>query len=278
MDATQALRDAENALRDFIGAVLERSLGPDWVQSCGVTTDRLERWAARREEEARRHRGAAAEERLIYYADFYDLRTILKKHWAGEFAAALGDWKTMDVYLAQLERMRDPNAHGRDLLPHQKQLILGITGEIRGRIVRYRSKRETVADCFPRFESARDSLGSMWTAGQSSRIALHTELVLHPGDSIDFIASARDPEDAQLEYSIGVTPPGTSSKWQEKPEFRVVMTQDQIRDFVMVTIRVRSARDYHASGSHDDEVSFIYTVLPASVPNQGIERTPSAID
>ena len=51
----------------------------------------------------------------MYYADFYDLRTILKK-WAGEFSNALGDWKTIEVWLTELEKLRDPDAHRRELL------------------------------------------------------------------------------------------------------------------------------------------------------------------
>ena len=68
------------------------------------------------------------EERLIYYADFYDLKTILKKNWDTSFADALGDWKTFDVWLTELEKLRDPDAHRRELLPHQKSLIIGISG------------------------------------------------------------------------------------------------------------------------------------------------------
>ena len=39
MDVNQALRDAENSLRDFIASVLSQSLGPDWVEKCGVSPE-----------------------------------------------------------------------------------------------------------------------------------------------------------------------------------------------------------------------------------------------
>src|SRR6266568_6015409 len=93
VDISQALRDAENALRDFIASELSRSLGQNWENSCGVTTERLVKWRERKEIEARRQEAGVVDERLIYYAEFYDLKTILKKHWANVFAAALGDWK-----------------------------------------------------------------------------------------------------------------------------------------------------------------------------------------
>lgn len=44
MDVTQALRNTENALRDFIAATLERMLGGEWIDKCGVTPDRIAKW------------------------------------------------------------------------------------------------------------------------------------------------------------------------------------------------------------------------------------------
>ena len=108
LDATGALRDTENALRDFISAVLSDRLGPDWINRCGVTPDRVQIWTERKATESGRFEATrAVEERLIYYADFYDLKTILRKNWSGPFAEALGEWKTMEVWFGELERMRD---------------------------------------------------------------------------------------------------------------------------------------------------------------------------
>ena len=123
MDVTQALKDTENSLRDFISAVLQRNLGDNWIVSCGVSEKRIETWNERKVVEQKRQESGAVEERLIYYADFYDLKTILKKHWSGEFASALGDWRRMEVWLTEMEKLRDPDAHRRELLPHQKYLL-----------------------------------------------------------------------------------------------------------------------------------------------------------
>src|SRR5580704_16062292 len=125
MDVTQELRDTENALRDFISSMLSEKLGADWVDNCGPSPDRIENWRKRKATEEKRQESGVVEERLLYYADFYDLETILKKHWT-HFSDVLGDWKTMDVFLKELGRLRDPDAHRRELLPHQKHLVLGI--------------------------------------------------------------------------------------------------------------------------------------------------------
>ena len=119
MDTTQALKDTENALRDFIADMLSKSFGQGWEEKCGVSADRVEKWRERKKVEATRQETGVVDERLLYYADFYDLKNILKKHWSAIFSPALGDLKTFDVWLSELEKLRDPDAHRRELLPHQ---------------------------------------------------------------------------------------------------------------------------------------------------------------
>ena len=261
VDVSQALRDAENALRDFIASELVAKLGSNWEPNSGVSLERIVKWKDRKAAEAKRQEAGVVDERLIYYADFYDLRTILKTHWSETFAVALCDWKTLEVYLTELERLRDPDAHRRELLPHQKQLIAGISGEIRTRIVRFRSRRETKDDVFPRIESARDSLGNIWVPGSSPIGDVRTEMTLRVGDQIDFVLTASDPEDAPLEYCIqlGLNPIGP---WQKSSEFPVRLADEHIGRNFKVDLHIRSNRSYHASGSFDAWVSFHYTVLP----------------
>lgn len=78
-DISQTLRDTDNALRDFISYVLQEKLGSGWESKVGVSPERLSKWAERKEVEGKRQDAGAVDERLIYYADFYDLQTILKK-------------------------------------------------------------------------------------------------------------------------------------------------------------------------------------------------------
>lgn len=263
VDVSQSLRDAENALRDFISAELLSALGAEWEAKCGVFPDRIAKWKERKEAESKRQEAGVVDERLIYYADFYDIKTILKKHWPAVFSPALGDWKTLEVYLTELERLRDPDAHRRELLPHQKQLVAGISGEIRTRIVRYRSKRETSDDVFPRIESARDSLGNIWVPNSEIQTYdVHTGMTLRVGDQIDFVLTARDPEDAPLEYAMQAGGIGSMGPWQASPEFTVRLTEQHIAQNFSVDLHVRSNRSFHARGTFDAWVSFRYAVLP----------------
>lgn len=264
MDVTQAMKDAENSLRDFITEVLHGAIGQHWEQKCGVTDDRLQKWKERREEERKRQESSTADERLIYYADFYDLRTILQKNWS-YFAAALGNLKTMEVLLSELEKLRDPDAHRRELMPHQKNLALGISGEIRSRIIRFRSKQEAASDYFPRIECARDSLGNACTPHHSpSKSAAETVLTgcnLRPGDTLSFVVTAFDPLGQQLLYEVEIDH-NPYLEWQSRPEFEVTFGQEHIKLGLHVSISMKSNRKYHAMGYCDDFVDFVYTVLP----------------
>jgi hypothetical protein len=262
-DATQALRDAENSLRDFIAFILA-SQRTDWIDHCGVAAERVAKWKERKSIEEARQEAGVVDERLIYYADFYDLKTILKKNWSGVLSSALGDWKTFEVYLSELEKIRDADAHRRELLPHQKHLILGISGEIRNRIVRYRSKMETPDDCFPRIESARDSLGHIWVPNNGSSLkCVVTGAALHPGDILEFVVTATDPEDLPLEYAVGYAHSPNSS-WQSDPHLRFTIQESNIGRTFPIEVRIQSPRDYHAGPASDDAVTFMYSVLPKS--------------
>ena len=261
LDITQSLKDAENTLRDFIAAVLGAKRGA-WLEHTGVSPERIAQWNERKEIETKRQEAGVVEERLLYYADFYDLKTILEKNWQ-DFAPALGKWKRMEVWLEELERMRDPDAHRRELLPHQKHLILGISGEIRNRIVRYRSKQEVAEDYFPRLESVRDSLGNIWTA-ERYRTIFDTQTVLRPGDVIDFVVTASDPLGEQLGYGTRIANRGlVQLAWQDSGTFSLRIEEGDIARSFFVELLINSSREHHAASTGDDSITFMYQVLPA---------------
>lgn len=261
MDISQSLKDAENTLRDFISDILNRKYGVNWIQECKISEDKIERWLGRKAEELKKQKFGTVENRLIYYADFYDIKTILKKNW-DLFTDALGDWKTIDVWLSELERYRNSEAHRRELLPHQKQLAAGITGEIRTRIVRYRSKLETVEDYFPRIESVRDNYGNIWAVGQPKN-TIYTKLILRPGDVLEYVITATDPLGEELNYGI-TRNPHPNMECQKDNTIKHVVSSNDIGRLFNLNVFIKSNRDYHALGDlADDWVDFSYTVLPA---------------
>lgn len=259
-DISQTLRDTENALRDFIAYVLQEKLGSDWEGKSGVSPERLIKWAERKNIESKRQAAGAVDERLIYYADFYDLQTILRKHWQ-YFAVALGDLKTTEVWLTELEKTRDSDAHRRELLPHQKNLILGISGEIRTKIARFRSSQETSDAYFPRIEFAADNMGNSWKLGDTG---LYTKTKLRPGDVLEYVITATDPLGHPLEFqcTLCAGTPGHSDEWHSKNAFTVLVTEEHVGKLVFCEVSIRSKRKFHARGKFDDYVHFTYEVLP----------------
>ena len=68
MDVTQELKDTENSLRDFIAATLRKAFGKTWIETCGVSQERIASWQKRKTEESRRQESGVVDERLLYYA------------------------------------------------------------------------------------------------------------------------------------------------------------------------------------------------------------------
>jgi hypothetical protein len=97
--------------------------------------------------------------------------------------------------------------------------------------------------------------------GESDLKWVYTKMKLRPGDTIDFVVTASDPEDLPLEYGIELDKP--VKIWQPSGEFQVTFTDKHISTYFAVGLYIRSPRPYHASSSYDDKVRFCYHVLPA---------------
>jgi len=250
---TQDLKDAENALRDLIYAKLISTFGKDWPKECSVTQERIKVWEKRKEEE--RKKISAIDERLLYYADFHDLQTILHKNWDSMFREIFIDKKRLEAYLSILEDYRNPEAHRRELFPHQKQLVSGASGEIRSLIVRWRSKKEGADDFFPKIEFVRDSLGNI---GSNPEHYTNPKTI-HVGDVLEFIVTATDPDDGKILYGLYK---GAYTHWQEENVIRIQLTEKHISKCWNLLIVIKGDKDYHAYKDHDDGASFAYCVLP----------------
>lgn len=258
-DITKALKNVENALRDFIASVLRDKYGDDWISESGVTEDKIDEWRSRMRRDAKQQKGGTADQRLLYYGSLYDLKTILKKHWSGEFSTALGKWKRIEVFLDELKVFRDSEAHRRELLSHQKHLVLGIAGEIRNQLVAYRSEMETSEDYYPRIESVKDNLGNTWTPSQGGK-NVRTSTRIRVGDKLEFIVAAADPRGEPLKYSVRPGAPPT--EWEDSNVLSFRVKEKHVGRVSSLAVRIKSTREYHAKTKHDDQVTFIYEVLP----------------
>jgi len=259
MDVTQALKDAENVLRDFLLNHMTSKYGSDWLNKLGVSEDRVKKWIERKEEEEKSFSSGNIDERLLYYADFYDLETIIHKNWDPEMKEALGEQKEILLYLKLLGKYRNPDAHRRELLPHQKHLVLGISGEIKTRLVKYRSMKEDSSEnYYPKFDIVQDNYGNKIISNQ---LIKKNQTILRPGDTIEFTLTASDPYGEELEFWGTVYAGGELTKTSNNTFF-IRIEDNHVRDSFDIEFFVRSKRDYHREGSIDDRARFSYKVLP----------------
>ncbi len=255
MDVRQILLDTEVGLRDFIAMIMRQQLGEDWILSSGLTEKRIAELFERRERFEERQNSISEENQLVNYTDFLDLKNIIDKNWEGDFELAFGDIETLRTYLTILERYHDPDKHNRQLLTHQKHLILGITGVLRNRMVLYRSWKEHGKKGFPKMESIRDNLGNLWTVGKPKKVK--TGVSLRVGDVLEFVITAKDPEDMDLEYRV------RPHKWQSSNVLFLEVDKSLIGGATNIHLTIRSPRKHHAFPlGHDDRVTFEYEILP----------------
>jgi hypothetical protein len=264
LDVEAELKRLENSIRDFIEYVLRQKYGRGWIDRLEITPERVARWTERKETESKRLSGEELEDRLLYYSDFYDLRTIIKKHWQDGFAEAFGKLKVVEVLLGEMEKLRDPNAHRRELREHQKHLIAGVSGELRIQMMKYRGKREDADKYFPVLEAVSDSLGNK-VSNPSYAQTLQSQHPVRVGDEVEIRAFSTDPLGDDLEFSIARI---GQKDWSETNCRTIVFREDDIGRTCDIQVMIRSSRSYHAYSHFDDYVQFRYAVLPFSPPEE----------
>lgn len=251
-DYQDELTAVENALRLLIERV--------GMDNLGISNADKRKWQERREHDMRERGAGFPEDRLLYYSDIADLKKIITRNenWS-KFEAALLNRVEIEVFLDLLRRLRNPDAHNRELSTHELQLIAGIGGEIRTRITRYLSTMDTPESYFPRIISFQANLGTQVAERRMLRV----------GDELEFVIEATDPLGEALEFSFSaMTPVGkvVAQDWSANNRFRWRVTEDFISESAQVRAHVRSQRPHHAHGEADDSRMFIYTVLPSRVP------------
>jgi len=270
MDASLALRRTENLMRDTLHQVLSQSAGLEWVNTCGVSAERLARWRERQLEEKKRK--GQADPRLIYYADFYDLTTIVRRSWDKGLSNIFHDLKEVEVLLKILDELRNREAHRREFLPFEEQLAAGISGRIRSKITQYYSLMETSDSYYPRFEFAQDSVGNVYSIGEGKSVT--SSVKLRPGEEVQFKLVASDPLGEVVEYLVypnsseGITAARSGrAQWNETGSFSFEILPEYVGERFIFIAAVRSKREFHAQKEHvigkiDDKVNFNYEVLP----------------
>ncbi len=255
MELHRSIKDAENALRDFLEYSLERSQGDQWTSTCGLSESQIETWRDRKLQSEADQIPNGGDERLIFYAPFEDLYELVALNWVGDLQAAFTDLDRLITFMKIVEQYRHPDIQRRELFVYQRHLIMGVTGELRAKIVAYRSLMEVGKEGYPRIEYIKDSLGNIWVPGKPRRVK--TNLTLYPGMRIEYIVQATDPEEMPLEFKIH------GDRWQSGNILFFDVAEKHVKKQTQINITIRSSRKFHAYPlGYDDRVVFEYQIIP----------------
>lgn len=243
------IKEYENTLRTIISL----TLGIDDDTEFGVTSDRIENWKEKREIERKKYKGILLEPRLIYYSDFYDLKNIISKKWE-LIKPILIDKKRFDVFFDEVHRFRDTEAHGRELLTYQKNILNGIVFDLKSQLATYHNKNMNADDYFIKLLKVSDSLGSTWEFGNNGHKFI--DKILRVGDTIEFIIEAFDPKNREIEYELYAKGTKINSK---EGVLQITITNEMIgkNSGIEITVQTNNT-DY----KNYQFCEFIYTILP----------------
>lgn len=251
-EANQALRAAENAMRDYLALVLSRVHGADWMTKAGVPSAKIAAWEQTRDRAVREN--PSAEIRLLSYSNFSDLAPIFQANWQ-HFSGTFGEMDRFLFGLRELRPLRNDEAHARGFLLHEKLLVLGLTGRIRVLIAQARSKMDSLDEHFPRIESIRDSLGFTWVPGGGGP----PKRQIRVGDLIEFTVTAIDPKNRPLEYACRWH---SGPTWHKTPTFSTVVPSEAIGRLWIMAIGIRTP-DTSPVTWWDEMVEYQFAILPA---------------
>ncbi|MCF4100043.1 hypothetical protein L1I30_00045 [Gillisia sp. M10.2A] len=187
------INEFENNLRLIITDVI----GSNDNTNYKVSDKRIQSWKEKRETERKKYKEVLIENRILYFSDFYDLKTIIHKNWE-KFSDILGEKKRFETFFDEIEKYRNTLAHGRRLTTSQENLLNGITSDLKNAITVYRNKNEMIEDFFIRIINVSDNLGNSWPEKLSKR----AQPQLRVGDEYELIVDANDPKDRGIRYSL----------------------------------------------------------------------------
>lgn len=256
MQPTEAINLVEKVLRDLIREVM----GDEWRNHPSLDIARLEE---KRADDQAKRRGVVGTDDLIEFLEFFHLRDIIHKNWP-QFEGALGKKKYFTVYMDRLEGFRNPAMHSRDLLPFEVSLVHGIVGEINNLVTIYRSQKGPDMNYYPEVLRIRDETHGF---DHKQRNALSSEVILRPGNRVEFRCSARDPQGRELRWFLYTLTPSRSANMRDQAvgdDVTLVWDGEphDVQALNSAIITVESDGKYHRLGNHDDRWELPYRVDP----------------
>jgi hypothetical protein len=197
MDQSEALATAETALR----SIVRELLGPDWHTR--LSQKELEHAEARRVEEPRVRPGALETDDLLSYIDTSILTRLITENWE-KFKPVFGNIKRSKVAFEALNVYRRRVAHHRPLLAFERDLLSGISGQIRNQIAIYRQAQNPAPQFYAQIGSAVDQEGRPASTGNAYMLSRDPAPIIRVGETLTFTADAVDPRGRPLEWALAI--------------------------------------------------------------------------
>lgn len=276
MEPAAALETLETALRTIVREVL----GDDWIKHISDPVPLHERQVAERN----KRDGLLTSEDLLAFTMLYQLHGVILKNWES-FKPVFDDKPRFQVWMKEVDHVRDAIAHSRPLSPHERDLISGISGQVRNLITLYRTNKMPMQNYYPLIEYVRDSFGTDGYESNSSMDGYQipwdhqASLRLDVSMPVSFECRGTDPRGRALEWMLGVNSElllyqdAEEQDWQATDDGSIVLTwtpnEGDVGENALVSIFMRAkgtkySRQKTITGTRgvDDARAFIYAVNP----------------
>lgn len=268
MDPMQALRSAETALR----LAITRVLGDSWALAAGAPE--VKSLEKKRDEEKARRDGAVASQDLLDYTETYQLTHLIQKNWE-VFKPVFQDSKRTFVYFGILLDVRNTVAHSRDLLKFEKDLLAGISGQIRNQVALFRSEQDESTRYYPLFERIVDSFG---TVGENT-LADPPSNRIDVGAELHFSGSAFGANGTPVTWKLQRTKRGKYVSTEsmrigtgDRLEYTYVISEEDVSEDLFIGVLLSNDSPYHRHGTSYDDVRFFrYKVNPPRIISGSLE-------
>jgi hypothetical protein len=185
------INEYENLLRTIILEFLG-----DNPSEYKISDERINKWKEKKDIEVKKSKGICLENRLIYYSDFYDLKTIINKNWE-LFSLVFLNKKRFEVFFEELENYRNSAMHGRSLTKSQNLILEGILLDQKNLKTIYHNKNKMKEDYFIQITKVSDNIGNIWSeTGKSNKPILRVD------DEYELLVEATDPLDREIIYEL----------------------------------------------------------------------------
>lgn len=274
MEPREAIHTCENAMRNIIRLLM----GDTWPGS--LNSSQRSQIRKSMENESNDRDGVVHSDDLLAFADTRHLTAIIEKNWP-VFQPVFKNETRIKVSFEALNSYRRTVSHSRELRPFERDLLSGISGQIRNMVTLHLNTISDTRQHYPVIESAIDSLGHVGSESfyaQPMNYPLPVMKELEVGDAVTFDAQGWDPRDRRLDWSIVAnnrpfmgaevfSQDSLAKASGDTVSMTLLITEDLVglELFVAVVLRSETKHRKHkdiASLGYDDRRCFVYRVNP----------------